>query len=423
MSAYLDFFHSLERFGIKPGLERILELLELLGNPQEKLKFLHVAGTNGKGSVCTFLSQILKASSYKTGLYISPYVVDFRERIQIDNKMISEETLEKSAEKVKNAVKKLADANIEITEFEAVTAAAFLCFLEEKCDFVVLETGLGGRFDATNIIAAPEVSVITSISLDHVKILGDNIAQIAFEKCGIIKKDCPVVTNNSQQKDALDVIKEIANQKNCRLSVAESEKLSISVENIFGSSFIYKNEQFNISMPGRHQIENAVTAIEAVKAAEIPLNSDSIYQGLNAAQIPARIQVISAEPLIILDGSHNEGSTFALKSVAEKFLKEKKILGIIGMMGDKDIEKSLSNLAPIFSHIITTKPSNDRANPPEELNTIISEFGISCESVENPKNAFGKAKLMLREFDALIICGSLYLAADIYRIIPHTEYE
>ena len=202
-----NYYHSLLTFGIMPGLERIKLLLERLGSPEKGLRCIHVAGTNGKGTVCSFLASILKESGYKTGLYTSPYIVDFRERIRVNGEMISEEDLNTITETVKNAIEELRREDVIITEFEAVTAAAFLYYKTVGCDFVVLETGLGGRFDATNVIERPLVSVIVSISLDHVNILGNTISDIAYEKCGIIKNDCRVVTNNAQHGDALRMIK------------------------------------------------------------------------------------------------------------------------------------------------------------------------------------------------------------------------
>ena len=223
MTSAEKYYHSLLTFGIMPGLDRIKILLERLGNPEKSLRCIHVAGTNGKGTVCSFLASVLKQSGYKTGLYTSPYIVNFRERIRIDGEMISETDLEEVTDIVRNQIEKLRSEDITITEFEAVTAAAFLYYKNQGCDFVVLETGLGGRFDATNVIERPLASVITSISLDHVNILGNTISEIAYEKCGIIKNGCPVVTNSAQPSDALKMIKEQSEMRNSSLSVADNQ--------------------------------------------------------------------------------------------------------------------------------------------------------------------------------------------------------
>ena len=221
----VNYYHSLEKFGIMPGLERITLLCERLGSPHKRLKFIHTAGTNGKGSTCTALASVLHKAGYKTGLYTSPYVIDFRERIQLDMRMISPEELISCTQRVKTAIEQLNDEGVKITEFEAVTAAAFLFYYEKSCDFVVLETGLGGRFDATNIIESPLCSIITSVSMDHTGVLGDTLSEIAFEKSGIIKKGCPVITGTEQPADVLEVISSQAEKMNSPVILRDSRKL------------------------------------------------------------------------------------------------------------------------------------------------------------------------------------------------------
>ena len=229
----LSYIHSLQVFGSVPGLERISELLNLLGNPQDDLKFIHVAGTNGKGSVSTMLSEIHRAAGGRVGLYTSPYVVDFRERIQLDGEYIEKEELARLTELVKST-------GVHVTEFEFITALAFLYFKEKKCDIVVLEVGLGGRFDATNVIKAPLCSVITRIDLDHTDYLGDTVEKVAAEKCGIIKDGAPTVTYPDQPSGALGVIKASAPD----LTVADKEEIKTVKSDLFGNSFIYKGEPY-----------------------------------------------------------------------------------------------------------------------------------------------------------------------------------
>ena len=406
-----NFFHSLDKFGIRLGLENIQILLERLGNPQKNMKFIHVAGTNGKGSICSMLSAILKAAGFKTGLYISPYVIDFRERIQINNEMIPKNRLGEITEKVAKEVNALKKNGVVITEFEAVTATGLLYFYEENCDYVVLEVGLGGRFDATNVIDKPLVSVITSISLAHTAVLGDTIEKIAFEKCGIIKQNCPVVTNSVQNDKALTVIKDIAKTNNSPLYIADINDIKISESSIYGTHFEYKQNEYYLPLAGLHQVENACTAIKICEILDI--DTQYIQTGLHNVKNPARIEVVSKNPLIIIDGSHNEAGTKALSDYIQKYLANKKIIGIIGMMSDKDIEHSILNVIKHFNKIYTTTPTNPRAINADDLAKIINKHKNIATPVNSPITAVKQAKNELENFDALIICGSLYLASEV----------
>lgn len=420
----VGFYHSLERFGIMPGLERIEILLKKLGSPHEKLKFVHVAGTNGKGSVCTALAYILTHSGYKTGLYTSPYVIDFRERIQLDCEMILPEELIEVTEKVKNAVELLARENVKITEFEAVTAAAFTYYASKKCDIVVLETGLGGRFDATNVISSPLCSIITSISLDHVKILGDTLPEIAFEKCGIIKNGCPVITSESQKTEVLDVIAREALAKASPLFVSHSStELAVVSESMYGTLVKSEFGEINIPWAGAHQLDNASLVLSAVKILRkkgFEITDTDVKIGYSKASIPARTEIISKNPLVILDGSHNDGSTAALSEVLKKHLGGKKIIAVMGMMADKDCKKAIENLVPCFLSVVTVRPSNPRSMPPEELAQIVRSLGVTCTVCDKPSNGVKTACDKLEEFDALVVCGSLYLAGDVRKILKET---
>ena len=305
----LSYIHSLLVFGSQPGLERISELLEKLGNPQNKLKFIHVAGTNGKGSTCTMLSSVYKQAGYKTGLYTSPYIVDFRERMQIGGEYIPQDTLARLTKRVK-------DTGVVVTEFEFITALAMLWFLEENCDIVILEVGLGGRFDATNIIKAPLCSVIMKIDYDHTAILGDTIEQITAEKCGIIKDNAPTVSYPLQEPAALNVIVE----HNAHTVVPNLNNLEIVSSGIKGNSFIYNGAEYSTKLIGQHQVYNAITAIEAVNAAGLKVSQADIVTGIKNAQIPARMELISENPLVFLDGAHNPNGAEAISAFMEKYM-------------------------------------------------------------------------------------------------------
>ncbi len=415
-----NYYHSLMTFGIMPGLDRIKILLERLGNPEKSLRCIHVAGTNGKGTVCSFLASVLKQAGYKTGLYTSPYIVDFRERIRIDGEMISKNDLEEVTETVKAEIEKLRSEDIIITEFEAVTAAAFIYYKNMGCDFVVLETGLGGRFDATNVIERPLASVIVSISLDHVNILGNTISEIAYEKCGIIKNNCPVVTNSAQSSDALKMIKEQSETRKASLSVADVSLIRVLDESIKGSDIFYGGRSVFVPFPGKHQMENCITAltvIDLLKEQGIAISEKAVREGIANTRNPARCEVVSEKPLVILDGCHNEDSAKALCAVMEKHLKGKKITALMGMMADKDINKVLYLMLPYFEKVYTVTPSNSRAIDKDELCEKIKRLGSDAESIYCDKDVIRKLVERFKEDEVLIVCGSLYLCSDVYNII------
>ncbi len=410
------YYHSLERFGIRPGLDRIRALCRRLGDPQKQLRFIHVAGTNGKGSTCTEIASVLTAAGYRTGLYTSPYVLEFRERIRINGRMIAPDDLVAVTNAVRQAIAALNAEGISITEFEAVTAAAFLYYKEQKCDIVVLETGLGGRFDATNIIEEPLCSIITSISLDHTKILGDTIEKIAYEKCGIIKTGRPVITSVLQPDAVLATIRNAASSRSCAMIVADPSEFQIIRSGITGTDVVYRNNDLHIPFPGQHQLENAslaISAIEFLKQIGYHITDKQISSGISGAAIPARIETISSSPLIILDGSHNDGSTRALARTLKTYLSGEKLLAVMGMMADKDCEQALRNLLPLFSAVIAVEPSNPRSMPAEAFAALVRSYGTEAKSIPDPVEGVRFALTRLIDFDALIVCGSLYLAADV----------
>ncbi len=411
-----QYYHSLLTFGMRPGLDRIKLLLKRLNNPQSGLRYIHVAGTNGKGTVCVFIDAILRKAGYKTGLFTSPYIMDFRERIRVNGEMISESELENITAQVKTEIDNLNLEGIIITEFEAVTAAAFLYYKRCNCDFVVLETGLGGRFDATNVIEKPDVSVITSISYDHVKVLGGRLEDIAAEKCGIIKKKCTVVTCSNQEKSVMKTILENSYGENAPLRVAEAGEVAVLSEATKGSRIRYKGLEVVVPLPGDHQVENCILALECIQVlrdngAEIPDNA--IQEGMATAKNPARCEILSDEAAVILDGCHNEGSARALATVLGKYYKNRKIKAVMGMMSDKAIDKVLDILLPYFVSVVTVKPGNPRAISAEDLKEKILSRGVFSVSENDPVTGTLNAVNALQEDEVLVICGSLYLCADV----------
>lgn len=413
----LNWYHSFEKFGIVPGLERVKLLCSRLGDPQKKYSCIHVTGTNGKGTVCTETAKVLSCSGYKTALYTSPEVIDFRERMQINGEMISQNELCELTEKVKTAVEALNGEGVFPTQFEVLTAAAFLWFAERHCDIAVLETGLGGRFDATNIIEAPLVCAVTSVSADHTAILGATLEKIAFEKCGIFKENTSVVAAASLRGDVKKVIIDAADAKFAELCFADEKQcFSVINEDITGTAVIYRGLSLKIPFPGYHQLQNAAVTVNICRILNekgLVIPNEALIKGMAEARIPARTEVLSADPCIILDGSHNDASTSALAQVLQKHLPGKRLLAVMGMMADKDCSKSFSNLAGCFSRVIAVKPTNPRSMEAADFAALVREHGIEAQVAETPEKGIDRAFSMLKEFDALVVCGSLYLSADV----------
>ncbi len=398
----LEYIHSLGQFSMPAGLTRIKEVLTKLSNPQNNFKSIHIAGTNGKGSVSAMLSSVFKTAGYKTGLFISPFIIDFRERIQISGEYISQEDLCDYAERIKAT-------NVALTEFEFITALAFLYFKEKNIDILICETGLGGRFDATNTLDNLACAVITKIGLDHTAILGDTFGEIAAEKCGILR-NCPTVTSPNQERSALGVIKKAATD----LIIPDLDELKIVSSDISGNTFIYKGSEYTISLCGEYQVENAITVIETLGVCgyEIPYNI--MCRGLKETFFPARMEVICNQPLIILDGAHNPDGAKVLSKELEKYSGE--VTAIIGMMKDKDYEEFLNNtLCFCKNAVAVTVTDMPRSLSAEELYNIASKI-CDCVTAENLANAIDVA-IEKSGGKPIFIFGSLYLASAIRPIL------
>jgi folylpolyglutamate synthase/dihydrofolate synthase len=340
----IDYIHNTHKFGMKLGLDNIKRLLMHLGNPQNNLKFIHVAGTNGKGSTCAFINSILLEAGFKVGLYTSPYLEEFEERMRINNQNIPKDKLIYYVEYIKPIIEKIVDEGYNHpTEFEIITAIAFKYFCDENVDFVVLEVGLGGRFDATNVIESSLVSVITTIDYDHMDKLGDTLEKIAFEKAGIIKENGTVVSFY-QKDEALKVIEEVSGLKNASLSVMDMNDVKIKESNSNHQVFDYKNyKSLKIGIIGKHQVYNAslsIMAVEKLKQYGINISEDVIRRGLSKTKWPGRIEVISKLPLIVIDGAHNPQGMAVLKEALNLFTYNRLIL-VIGMLKDKDTDSML----------------------------------------------------------------------------------
>lgn len=429
----IEKIHEFQRFGSILGLERMNSLLKLLGNPQDELKIIHVAGTNGKGSTCRYIYSVLQASGYRTGLYTSPFLEFFNERIELDGKYISDDDLAEYTERVlKCAEKMVARGEQSPTEFEVITAIAFLYFKEKGCDFAVMEVGLGGRGDSTNVCKSPLISVITSISYDHTDRLGNTLAEIAAEKAGIIKEGCPVVTS-AEADEALKVIE--AKAAECGSMYFETRHIPYTVraKSLEGISFdtVIQGvpfENIELSMLGEHQIKNAICALSALNILEeqgdVALHRDAIYRGLKAARQTGRFEVMSAKdekPIVVIDGAHNPDGASALRKAVNEYLTGKKILMVTGMLADKDTESILKEFTAITDSFISTEPENPRKMDAESLKAEIEAMGADCESFPDCREAVRAAAERGKDFDAVLYAGSLYMIGAIRGLLRQGE--
>ena len=408
---------SCHRFGPKPGLERIREMLSRLGNPQNGMSFIHVAGTNGKGTTCVLVASMLAKAGCRTGLYLSPHVCDFCERMQLNGEVIPREELVSLAQEVLPQAEKMAAEGRPLAEFELITAMALLWFAQRKCDVVVLEVGLGGRLDATNVIEKPLVSVIASISLDHTKILGDTLEQIAYEKCGIIKEGRPTVCYPDEPTEALAVIRRTARERRSRLTEASEVSVLPIRSDLSGTALLYNGEELRLPFLGEHQVKNAKTAL-AVREVLCGLGWDipdsAVAAGFASAYLPARLEVLSRTPPVILDGGHNPEGTAAVAAAVRRYLPEKRVLAVMGMLADKDSISAVKNLTGVFSRVITVRPSSDRGLEAVRLAEFWSGFGAEAEPASDFTDALDRAFSVLDPVGgALVVCGSLYLAGDL----------
>ncbi|SKC43145.1 bifunctional folylpolyglutamate synthase/dihydrofolate synthase [Maledivibacter halophilus] len=422
----LEYIHGTYKFGSKLGLHNIKYLLKLMGDPHKDLKFIHVAGTNGKGSTCAFISSILVEQGYKVGLFTSPYLEEFTERIRINGKNIPEKELAKVTEIVKSKVDiMLSEGKSHPTEFEIVTAIAMLFYKLEKTDYVVLEVGLGGRLDSTNVIPAPLVSVITPIALDHTEYLGDTLDKIAFEKAGIIKNNSIVVAH-PQKKEAMDVIEKVTGDRGSKLLIVPIEEAEIEKYDEFGVKFNINlfDEKYcdlEIGLLGKHQVSNAVVALTCIKALkkyyEIDISEKSIRNGLKNTKWSGRLEVLRRNPTLLIDGAHNIHGAKALKKTIEDVFEYNRLIGVIGVLGDKDVDGILSEIIPLCHKVVITKPNNPRAISLDELEKKIKFFSKDVYAYEDINSAVNKSLDLAKENDLILYCGSLYMIGDVRTIL------
>ena len=433
----LQFIGSVSWKGSVPGLERITELMHRLGDPQDGLRFVHIGGTNGKGSVAAFLSHILKAAGYRTGLFISPFIEVFNERMQVDNAYISDEELAEITAYVKPFAEQMEDVP---TEFELNTAIGFVYFSRHACDIVVLEVGMGGEFDATNVIACPEVAVITAIGLDHTEYLGDTLEKIAATKAGIIKPGCKVVLYREpwQMPEAagsdadgpdpvLDVITRRCEELGARLYLSDPGMLTRIRSDLEGQSFLSPYGELEITLAAEYQRYNLATALTAVQAlvdGGYSISPEQIRRGVHDTAWPGRFEILRKSPVFLVDGAHNpHGMRAAVKSLADTFPGKKLIL-IFGVLADKDYDLMLDLILPLAGVVLCVTPDNPRALKAADLAARIQEraaasgaSAAAAQVMDSISAAIDEAYRIARPEDVICAIGSLYMISDVKSIM------
>lgn len=406
---YLD---EVSKYGSVLGLESMRELLRRLGDPQNELKFIHISGTNGKGSVLAYLSTILSGAGYRTGRYISPTLFSYRERIQVDGEYIERESLACHVTAIAAAAEDMQKAGLPSpTVFEIETALAFLYFKEKRCDIVTLEVGCGGLLDATNVITTTLMEVIASISMDHTDLLGDTLAKIAAQKAGIIKPDTMVVSAQ-QKSEAAQVIEDTCKEQHCTLQMVDESKISNVHYGAEGQTFSYKTwENVAISLAGSYQIKNAALALEGVEALRklgYALSDQQVREGLLHTAWRGRFTTLRRDPTVIIDGAHNPAAALELKESLERYFPGKTLYFVMGMFKDKDYAQVIDLTAPLARHIITVEtPGNPRALPARELAEAVGKVNPSVEWADSVAHGIEKALAMAGKEDAVIVFGSL----------------
>lgn len=405
VSQALDYIASFSHLGAPvQDLSRVSALLNALGNPQEKLRFVHVAGTNGKGSVVTYIAESACAAGYRVGSFTSPFIHCFADRIRVNGENIPDSALVRGCETVKAAA-----PDLPFSQFEITMAVALLHFVEEGCDLVCWETGIGGRLDATNVVT-PLVSVITSISLDHTAILGNTIEQIAAQKAGIIKRGRPVVLSADNCEAAYRVIAQTASERGAELIQPDLAQLIPLSSSVFGSAFSYQGEEYHLSMAGAHQLQNAATAIAAIAVLNrlgIAIPADAVRRGLYAANLGARIQVLCKNPLILLDGGHNEDGMKALCDTLRTDAP-KPIFAVLGVLTTKDVCGVAAQIADVAEQVFCVDSFAPNAMDRDELAALCGGTPSTLEDAVDEA-----IRLAQMHSGTAVICGSLYLAAQL----------
>lgn len=415
----LQYFDQTDLRGSYLGLEEISKVLDRLGNPEKQLKFVHVAGTNGKGSTATLLESCLRKAGYRVGLYTSPHLVRYNERFKVNGEEISDELLASATERVKAVVDTLEKAP---TQFELMTCIGFCCFLEAGCDIVVLEVGLGGRADTTNVIPVPEAAVITRIGLEHTEILGDTLEKITAEKAGIVKAGGTVILGDPT-REVFGVTEEICRRQGAELILsdpAEAKPLTRSVE---GQKFSWKQyPEISLSLLGKHQLQNGCTALatlEALRGKGWDIPEEAVLEGFRTAVWPGRFECVSTQPTVIIDGGHNQQCAEAIADALKEYFPGKKCTFLIGVMADKNFKGIFDALLPLAEKILAVTPDSPRAlKAPRLCEKLGEEYGyfnaIPYETLDDALKALMQGATAE---DLICICGSLYMVGDVRKAL------
>lgn len=425
------YIEEMSGLGIVPGLDGMRELCRRLGNPQNTLKFVHVAGTNGKGSSSAFIASILQKACYKVGHYSSPAVFEYRERFLVNGRMVSQVAFCNYLDQVRTCADAMAEDGLpHPTVFEMETALAFLFFADKECDVVVLETGMGGRLDATNIVETTLAAVLVSISRDHMAFLGNTLEQIAAEKAGIIKNKCYVISAR-QEKDAERMIKQKASLEKARYIQADSKRAHQIKYGLKKQQFTYDSmKNVVIQLAGAYQIDNAIVAIETVRALRktgFNISDEAIYEGLKETQWAGRFEVVAVKPTYIIDGAHNADAAVRLKESIETCLSEEQrehMILIMGVLKDKEYEKVAELICPFGKHVITlAPPNNKRALPAVELAKAVQEVNPSVTVADSPEEAVEIAELLGGKESVILAFGSLSYLGQLKDIILNRKMK
>ena len=422
----MKYITEVGNFGSNYGLERAYRLLEILGDPQKDLKVIHIAGTNGKGSTTAMITEILKGAGCKVGMYTSPFLEEFEERIQINGENICKETLASLISEVKIAVDKVIDEGYNHpTEFEIITVLMLLHFKRQKVDFSVIEVGLGGRLDSTNVVN-PILSIITSISFDHMNLLGNTLAEIANEKAGIIKKDIPTLIY-PQEKEAMEVIEKRCKENNSNLyKVSEDSIALLKIEKAnkpYQEIEVYGNNEYRVKLPllGEHQILNLAVAIKAIEILNEnnhgKISKEIIESSIENVKWKGRLEVLKTDPLVVIDGAHNIQGISKLKTNIEKYFNYEDLYLILGILADKDVETMVKTIVPMAKKVYAVTPNSSRAELALDLKKAVLKYNSNCEAFESYEEAYLKAKADSREVDLILASGSLYMIGDMRKII------
>ena len=416
----LAYLHGTARFGSKPGLSRVAALLRRLGDPQKHLRSVHIAGTNGKGSVAAMTERILRQAGYSTGLCISPYLLDFCERIQCNGVPIDRNELARYVAELKTVVESMTAQGLEHpTEFELVVALTLRVFADRKVDFCVVEVGLGGRWDATNVIEAPLVAAITSISFDHMEYLGDTLRQITMEKCGIFKNGALAVAGGIQREGVCDEIERHAAEKGLPLTFTDPAALTVLQADRRGAAFRYKDSNYTIHLAGRHQIHNAMVAIEiacALRRRGISIPNAAVAEGLAQTQWAGRLQTVGSNPAVVLDVAHNADGMQALCQSLDTLYRDKEIFAAVAMCGDKQADRCLAMLAKRLAHCYTAAADTVRALPAQAMRELALPYcpATACASVTEAVTAAIQAA---GPNGIALICGTFYMMPEAWEIV------